>query len=67
MFDQASMIIRVFALQNGVDVHHLTTKGRTKTIAHLKQELRKKLRNETDLSWAEINLLTGRAVHNRRP
>jgi hypothetical protein len=67
MFDQASMIIRIFALQNGVDVHYLTTKGRTKTVAHLKQELRKKLRIETNLSWAEINSLTGRRPNNRRP
>lgn len=67
MYDQARLIISVFALQNGVEVKQLTTRGRTRTIADLKQQLRRKLKSETTLSWAEINQLTGRAANNRRP
>ena len=67
MYDKARLIISVFALQNGVTVSQLTTNGRTRTISLLKQQLRKKLRDETNLSWTEINALTGRAANNRRP
>lgn len=67
MFDEARLIISVFALQKGVPTHILCNKGRTKNVALMKRELREKLRKETSLSWAEINAMTGRAANNRRP
>jgi hypothetical protein len=63
---QAHMIIRRVALENDLAVTELTTPGRTQTIARIKKQLRSELRKETDLSWAEINKLLGRAKNNHR-
>ena len=67
MYDKARLIISVFLLQNSIDMHQLLHGGRTKTVAHLRRELRRKLRDETNLSWAEINYLTGHAKNAHRP
>ena len=50
MYDKATMLIRQKALETGVSVSQLTGRRRTKTVAKAKKELRKQLRNETDLS-----------------
>lgn len=67
MFDKAVLIIRLHALENGVDVHKLLHGGRTKNLAGLRKSLRVKLREQTTLSWSEINELTGHAKSSRRP
>ena len=66
MYDKATMLIRQKALETGVSVSQLTGRRRTKTIAKAKRELRKQLRNETDLSWTEINELLGYAFNYHR-
>ena len=66
MWDKASLIIRIFALENGLEVYKLLHGGRTSNIGALRRKLRRRLREETTLSWTEINELTGYAKNNHR-
>lgn len=61
MFDKAEFIIRAACLHAGIPVSVLREGRRTKTLAHIRQDIATELRKETTLSWAEIGMLIGRA------
>jgi hypothetical protein len=60
------MILRRTALENDLAINELTTGANTGCLRKIRKELRLELRAKTDLSWAEINKLTGRKKANRR-
>lgn len=66
MYEKAALIIRLFALEHSLEVHKLLHGGRTKTLTPLRRELRRRLRDETTLSWREINEMTGYSKNSRR-
>ena len=66
MWDKAALIIRLFALEHGLEAHKLLHGGRTRNLGALRRQLRRRLRDETTLSWAEINDLTGYSKHSHR-
>lgn len=65
-FPVAHMILRRTALENDLAINELTTGANTGCLRKIRKELRLELRAKTDLSWAEINKLTGRKKANRR-
>jgi hypothetical protein len=65
-FPVAHMILRRTALENDLVINELTTGANTGCLRKIRKELRLELRAKTDLSWAEINKLTGRKKANRR-
>lgn len=66
VYDKAQLIIRLVSLQYGVSVNDLTRKGKTKHVLEAKKECRRRLRNEADLSWREINEFLGYSLHYHR-
>ena len=65
-FPEAHMICRRVALENDLTINELTTGANTGCLRKIRKELRLEMRAKTDLSWAEINTLTGRKKANRR-
>jgi hypothetical protein len=65
-FPVAHMILHRTALENDLVINELTTGANTGCLRKIRKELRLELRAKTDLSWAEINKLTGRKKANRR-
>jgi len=59
MFRIAEVIINIEALKNGISAEQLLHGPRTKTIGPARQELIRRLRAETDLSWREIGMMCG--------
>jgi len=66
MYDKAELVIRQVSLSSGIPVHYLTTKGKRKSVAKAKKECRRRLREELDLSWSEINMFLGYSPHYHR-
>jgi len=66
MYDKAELIIRQVALRWGIPARKLTEKGRTKHLLLAKQDCRRRLRYEAELSWREINELLGYSDHYHR-
>jgi len=65
-YPEAHMIIRRVALENDLGVNEIITGANLGCLRKIRKELRLELRAKTDLSWAEINKLTGRKKANRR-
>lgn len=65
MWDRAELIIRHTCLQEGITLTMLESGRRTKTIARIRQEIAKRLREQTSLSWSEIGTLVGRSSNYR--
>jgi chromosomal replication initiation ATPase DnaA len=55
----ARAIVQFECDKEGVTVEELWNSGKTKTIAHLRRTIIKRLRDETRLSWREIGGLVG--------
>lgn len=60
MFRRGRMIVNEVEMQYGLYEGALISGIRTRTLAHARAEAARRLRMETDLSWAEIGAIIGR-------
>ena len=66
MNTKARVIIEQVSLETGIPTLYLTWKGRTRSVRMAKKMARQRLRDETNLSWREIDLLMGGSGENHR-
>ncbi len=60
MFRRGWSIVIAGCSTEGISLEELQSGRRTKTIARVRREITLRLREETDLSWAEIAAMVGR-------
>lgn len=65
MFRRGWYIIEEVCAKEGIRVEDLQNRRRTKTLARIRADVVKRLREETDLSWAEIAGMVGRKASFR--
>lgn len=66
MFRQAQLIITLVSLETGIPIDMLTKRGKTKNVMIAKKTIRRRIRDETDLSLREIDIMMGGSGKNRR-
>ena len=66
MYKKAMAIIEQVSLETGIPTQILTRKGRTKCVRMAKKMARRRLKDESDLSLKEIDLLMGGSGENHR-
>jgi len=66
MFRQAQLIITLVSLETGIPIDMLTQRGKTKNVMLAKKRIRRRIRDETDLSLREIDIMMGGSGKNRR-
>ena len=66
MFRQAQLIITLVSLETGIPIDMLTKSGKTKNVMIAKKMIRRRIRDETDLSLREIDIMMGGSGKNRR-